>query len=155
MFAPLCVSPFKDCPDDGDLCTIPLCTLAGCCDNRPRCPDGIECCANEETCDDGNPCTLEKCLPTGCCTSVPACVDPLRDCLNDGNLCTLEFCTQDGCCDAELRVCPVDANPCTEELCDSASGQCISRPIQPPPAGCPGAPMDHLEVERKKGLRRR
>jgi hypothetical protein len=57
--------------------------------------------------------------------------------MDDGDPCTIAFCTDDGCCDIRQRLCPQDFNLCTQEVCDSATGLCISEPIVPPPAGCP------------------
>ena len=48
------------CCDDGDSCTLDLCT-----------PDGSQCLFIAFPCDDGNPCTLDTCTPLDGCMNIP------------------------------------------------------------------------------------
>ncbi len=132
-----CGGAAKDC-DDGNSCTSDFCASGGCqhiakvenavCDDADPCTMGDVCdhdgkCTGKAfVCDDGNPCTSDVCTKAdGKChtepTSGAAC--------EDGSGCTLgDACVQGSCESGAVKVCN-DANPCTDDSCDSGSGQCV------------------------------
>jgi hypothetical protein len=129
--------------DDANSCTEDLCSKAdGCinntlsgvaCDDGNPCTSGDICddgeCVYEKPteCDDFNPCTANSCDPqTGCLA------DPISGTqCNDENACTVDDICTAGECSGGLISCN-DNDPCTQDLCDPASG-CL----HPPTAGQP------------------
>ncbi len=129
----------KGC-EDGSPCTFDSCDpVTGSCvaslpDSPTPCDDGNACTAGDlcsgyvcqsgtaQTCDDGNDCTVDTCdVATGTCSNLPA-TD--GDACGQANLCLVEPKCQTGVCAGALKVCD-DNNPCTQDLCDALSGQCI------------------------------
>lgn len=133
--------------DDGDPCTADWCPPAkgGCAHAQ----------VTELACSDGDPCTLgDVCGATGCQGGQPmACPDPgpclvaacavsLGACAtaaaagpcSDGNACTLGDTCGGGACQPGAPVLCDDANPCTVDACDPASGSCQAAPQ---PTGVP------------------
>lgn len=121
-----------DC-DGGDACTQATCDpVSGCmyaaidCDDNDPCTtdtcDPVQGCANETImCDDGVSCTQDSCDPgTGQCIHVP------NDTMcGDADACNgVETCdTAMGCLGGTPVVCN-DGNACTQNVCNSGSGQC-------------------------------
>jgi len=98
--------------NDGNLCTANNCNpTTGLCENPPL------------VCDDGNPCTDDACVAgTGCVFTV----DNTNTC-SDNSLCTSPDVCQNGACVGQNPVvCAPDANACTTEACDPATGGCVS-----------------------------
>lgn len=130
--------------DDGNPCTTDSCDPAGgCahilnsnpCDDANACTTGDVCASGvcrgtlAVTCaDDGNICTDDFCdRATG------ACIHPNNffSC-NDSNPCTIgDHCTDGSCQPGQPRVCN-DFNVCTEDHCDLATGNCVTRPVGGP-----------------------
>lgn len=106
------VSPASDVTvcDDNDPCSIGE-TCAGL-----ACKGGVA-----KVCNDDNPCTADSCdPPTGECQFAP--IDEGLACGKD-NLCLTAGACSAGKCSGTLKVCD-DQNPCTQDLCDPASGLC-------------------------------
>jgi hypothetical protein len=125
--------------DDGNACTANDICANGIClgDPPPACDDGDACTANNcnpatgacenpaAICNDGNSCTDDSCnSATGCVFTA-----------NDGNTCSdNSVCTPSDLCQNGLCVgqnpttCTPDANTCTTEACDPATGACGSTP---------------------------
>ena len=83
-----------------------------------------ETCLTNADCDDGNPCTQDVCLPaTGRCQSTPV---PDGQACDDGNPCTTGNTCQNGSCGAPV-VCG-GGTPCAPNVCDPATGACVSQP---------------------------
>jgi hypothetical protein len=102
------------CPDDGNPCTVDVCNYFG-----GGCGMQVECQ------DDGNPCTDDICdESTGACGifNTAWCTDE--------NLCTTDDICTGGVCQGTPTVCPNDNNPCTNDVCDLATGLC-GIPITP------------------------
>ena len=98
-------------------------------------------------CDDGIPCTADSCNPVNGCTHTPqnalcndgvvcttdlcdlsqGCVHPPKDgTCTDDNLCTVgDTCAGGVCVPGALKGCD-DANPCTDDSCDTGTGACIN-----------------------------
>jgi len=134
--------PATDCNDDNP-CTEDVCTPEeGCvnntlsgsaCDDGNPCTDGDVCddgeCvfAKPTECDDANSCTQDSCDPMVGCTT-----DPLSGMqCDDENACTVDDICAEGECSGGIISCN-DNDPCTQDLCDPASG-CL----HPPAAGQP------------------
>ncbi|MBI5607295.1 MAG: hypothetical protein HY902_00275 [Deltaproteobacteria bacterium] len=106
-------SPQGAACDDGNVCT-----LGDAC-------DGYLCKGSQATCDDGNACTADSCAPASGCINLP---------LDEGALCSLgEACLagamcQLGECVGVPKSCD-DANPCTVDACDAATGMCLQSPV--------------------------
>ena len=102
-----CFQRFNTNPcDDGDPCTeLDECRDGACVGSGPR------------VCDDGNPCTDDACDPATGCASAPNTAP-----CDDGDACT----TGDGCvagaCASGPPLSCYDANPCTDDACDPATG---------------------------------
>jgi hypothetical protein len=95
--------------DDDDACTVlDLCSGGEC---RP----GVA-----VDCDDGNPCTDDSCDPAAGCQNA----DNTAPC-DDQDACTLDDSCQDGACRPGEAVACDDSNECTDDSCDSATGQCV------------------------------
>ena len=137
------------------------CHLAGEC--IPQSTSGPECTnppkANGTPCDDGSSCTLSDSCQSGQCTGAavvcaaldachyagvcdPAtglCSNPVKSnglpC-DDGNGCTTSDSCQSGSCVAGSPVsCADDGNPCTGEVCEPSTGDCM-HPPHPATHGC-------------------
>ncbi len=128
----------KVCKDASE-CTLDFCNnLTGFCDIKAAvdvtaCEDGNACTSGDscadivckpgatKTCDDGSPCTLDACDPlTGACVAAPS--DDGAVCGKD-NLCLTNGVCKAGTCAGDNKICD-DKNPCTQDLCDPASGLC-------------------------------
>jgi hypothetical protein len=121
----------EDC-DDHDPCTDDACDPArGCvhlfntapcddgqsCSTDDRCQEGVCLGVPTQGCDDANPCTTDTCRDdTGCvhlANTAPC---------DDGDTCTTaDACSQGACLGGAALACD-DANPCTDDGCDPASG---------------------------------
>ncbi len=122
---------------DGNACTLnDTCSGGVCVSGAPRtCDDGDACTANNcntgtgaceypgIVCDDSNACTDDSCLSaTGCVFAA----DDNNAC-TDNNLCTTPDVCQNGLCVGQSPVvCTPDANLCTTEVCNPATGNCVS-----------------------------
>ena len=120
--------------NDGNPCTDDSCTPESGCihlDNDLACNDGDVCTTGDQcaggaclggqqlVCDDNNVCTDESCLPDVGCTHVAN----QAEC-DDGNACTEgDYCEDGQCSFGGPKIC-VDADPCTDNICDPAVG-CI------------------------------
>jgi len=123
-----------DC-DDNNVCTDDSCNPANgeCvytdnsdyCDDDDLCTEGDQCsggdCAGTPVdCDDNNVCTDDSCNPaSGECVYTNN-----SDYCNDGNLCT----EGDQCSGGDCVGTPVDCsddNPCTDDSCNPADGECV------------------------------
>ena len=141
------------CPascNDNNACTSDCCDAAtGQCVNTPvaagqSCSDsnacnGAETCNGQgvcspgtaPNCDDQNPCTTDSCTATGGCTHTPG--NEGGSCA-DANACNgAEVCRAGVCAPAPALNCD-DANPCTIDTCNAATG-CAHAP-QPPGFVC-------------------
>lgn len=103
-------TPLNDGPcDDGNLCTLDDECFAGVCDGEPA------------KCDDGNSCTKNLCAPQEGCLHPPDNGAPCED----GSLCTQkDKCFDGNCAPGAIVVC-VDGNYCTDDHCDTATGECV------------------------------
>ncbi|MFT7621325.1 MAG: cytochrome c [Myxococcota bacterium] len=110
-----------DC-NDGDLCNgAEGCAPATGCTSGVAlsCDDGVEC-TGEELCDSALGCVSGP-APAGCCAQDIDC--------DDGNACNgAETCGAGGACLAGTSAGCDDANPCTTDSCDPASGGCSNSP---------------------------
>jgi hypothetical protein len=101
-----CEGTYDFC-DDGNACTADSCNPASGCVHAAI------------TCDDGNRCTFDTCSTTMGCTYTPT---PGVAC-GDGNACNgAELCDAAGSCLAGTPLACDDANPCTIDACDAATG---------------------------------
>lgn len=122
-----------DC-DDGNGCTQDSCdtklgcvhtpAIADCDDGNPCTPVdqcvGISCIGSGElNCDDANPCTDDLCDALVGCRHVPN----EQDCDID-DPCSLAQQCLEGLCSILVPVDCDDGDPCTEDQCNPASGQC-------------------------------
>lgn len=81
-----------------------------------------------QICFDNNPCTDDTCSPSGGCIFFPN-----ENLCSDGDLCTRNDRCRDGVCVPGIpQVCADDGNPCTEELCDTQTGECHSKNLNVP-----------------------
>jgi len=107
---------------------LPCTATVEACDGTDNDCDGE---TDEQLCDDANPCTSDLCdaaaLPAGCTHSAS------EGKCDDGAACTLD----DKCgvntngialCAGVTQTCD-DMNPCTEDSCDQASGDCLVAPV--------------------------
>ena len=109
-------------PDGAGEAQPPACDDGDACTTGDRCQDGV-CVGDAVPCDDANPCTDDACDPgTGACVFTPN----EAPCVSE-DLCADAVC-QDGACvpGMEVRDCD-DANPCTTDSCDPATG-CVHAP---------------------------
>ncbi len=114
-------------------CTIKNKAAGEICDDGSKCTTGDACQSGEclgkvVSCDDDNPCSDDSCQPAlGCKHS-----DNLSPC-DDGNACTLsDTCATGECVAGKSKLCE-DANSCTADTCDVATGKCKFAAIE---AGC-------------------
>lgn len=118
----------KACSDGSGICAKGAC-CAGCFDGGVCQPGntaklcgagGAEKC---QTCDDGNPCTDDACGQNGVC--IYTAVEAGKSCDSDSNLCNgTAKCEGTVCKTAPAVVCN-DGNPCTNDTCATATGQCV------------------------------
>jgi hypothetical protein len=111
-----CMYEPVDCLGDGDVCNgIEVCNPAtGLCDGLAPSP-----------CDDFNNCTTDTCSPdSGCSYAYVVCAD-------DSNICNgMEMCNPvDGSCTSMGGLLCDDANPCTQDSCNSSTG-CVYTPVE-------------------------
>jgi len=118
--------------EDGNICTDNFCDpVKGCVSslNKAPCDDGSVCTTGDHchlgacissgmlTCNDGNPCTDDSCENlTGCAfkpNSAPC---------DDGSACTVNDKCSSGACKAGAPLSCDDANACTFDACDPATG---------------------------------
>jgi len=122
--------------DDGLSCTVDYCNpLTGQCAHAPGGCDDLNACTTDAcdtatgqcrhtpvACDDGNPCTRDACsLTAGGCVHPP---EPDGLPCDDGSLCTTHDVCRAGSCQGSAPACG-DADPCTLDACDPATGQCV------------------------------
>ena len=130
-------SPLVLC-DDGDPCTDDSCVPAtGECTTAPNtatCDDGDPCTVDDlcaagsctagapKVCDDANPCTTGACNPAnGACAFTPNTAP-----CDDGSACTSQdVCKDGGCTGGVAKVCD-DDDPCTDDSCVAATGDCTT-----------------------------
>jgi Dictyostelium (slime mold) repeat len=117
----------KPCVGGGGVCMKGAC-CTGCFDNGVCQPGntlklcGVGGADQCESCDDGNPCTDDICGPKGC--EHPA-VEAGKSCDSDANMCNgTAKCEGTVCKTAPAVVCN-DGNPCTNDTCTAATGQCV------------------------------
>ena len=133
-----CVGSSKNCPDDGNPCTVP----AGCditdgtcltsqlpdgalCDDGNECTSGDactegQCLAPEETgCFDNNECTEDTCNPKSGCEFLAGPKNGTS--CSDDNLCSSNDACAMGICSGTAISCD-DGNPCTDDSCTQAGG---------------------------------
>ncbi len=132
------------CTDDGNECTDDVC-LAGVCEHPPldagtACGDsGQTDCDNPDTCDGAGTCRANnKTSGTPCTEDTNECTDDLCDgsgacthpllpdntaCTDDANECTDDVCVNGICEHVEATSCD-DGDPCTQDTCDPATGEC-------------------------------
>ena len=133
-----CSSGTAPVVDDGNPCTTDSCDASAGVRHVPvavgsACADG-NACNGAETCNaggvcqagaapsvnDDNPCTTDACDPAQGVTHTAKATG--TDC-SDGNLCNgLEACASGGQCQAGTPPQVADANPCTDDTCDAATG---------------------------------
>ncbi len=135
-------------------CTTPGRTLSTSCGADWQCDDGCvcngveacedgTCAAGEPACDDGVACTTDTCDEAG-----PSCHnEPVHEECDDGDLCNgVEQCVlHRGCVPGTAPACE-DADPCTVDWCDPATG-CVRAPLDHdgdgyPPPECGGSDCD-------------
>jgi len=123
--------------DDNNACTQDLCDPGkGECshptlDGSPCNADNTDCTKNDtcqggkctagpgKTCSDGNPCTDDACDPKTGCTFA----NNSTGC-EDGKICTTGDYCGDGTCHAgKISTCD-DGNSCTDQVCDTKTGNC-------------------------------
>ena len=125
-----------DC-DDGNPCTKDFCNIEkeechhthlneGPCDDENLCTMDDQCFAGvcdgvTAQCNDDNPCTKDLCAPQEGCLHPPDNGAPCED----GSLCTLKDKCYEGSCDPGAILVCVDGNHCTEDHCDTATGNCV------------------------------
>ena len=140
------VLPDSSSCDDGNPCTEnDQCTDGGCAGQWRSCDDGYICtvdfcdptaaeseaCSHILTntlCDDFESCSLDKCDPEGVdANPITGCVYTLvtdGGSCDDGDACTdSDQCSHLGVCQGMPKLCD-DSNPCTDDVCESASGDC-------------------------------
>jgi len=101
--------------DDGNACTKNDQCQGGLCKGSPV----ANCCASDIDCADTNPCTVDTCK-AGLCTNDAKAGNGLK--CDDGNICTLgDHCANGLCIKDKADACD-DANPCTLDTCEPASG---------------------------------
>jgi hypothetical protein len=108
-----CVNTFNQAPcDDGNACTAEDVCVEGFCGGGPA------------ACDDQNSCTDDLCKPFLGCVHVPN-----SGTCNDGDPCTINEACKAGVCQGAAPVSCDDANACTKDSCDVATGACLHEPL--------------------------
>ena len=111
-----------DCADKFS-CTVDSCVWGYCEHEGPK-----------VSCDDGNACTQDICTAKGTCLNPVA---PLIEC-DDGNPCTkFDQCDKAGTCWAGHTPKCEDYNECTENVCNTSTGDCTFKalPVKTPCKG--------------------
>ena len=108
----------KNCPGDGDACTVSdKCVAGECVIGKPK------------DCSDGDGCTADVCDPkTAKCSNEQ--MKPGAAC-NDGSLCTYKDVCDDKAKCVGTEVPCFDDKACTVDACVAATGQCTYTPIKP------------------------
>jgi len=125
----------RACADDGNLCTTDVCNFFnGACGVPLHCPyDGNPC--TDDVCDPATglcyipnsaPCDqINPCLDDTCDGTTGTCGVPNTDPCEDGDLCTVgDVCSLGTCVPGLPTVCPIDGNPCTNDVCNPVDGTC-------------------------------
>jgi hypothetical protein len=127
----LCTPPQLCIPAEGCCVTLPCTVEEDCSDGDPcngieRCDPAVGCQpGTAPDCNDGIPCTVDTCNPlTGACQHAPddAVCDNRNPC--DGE----ETCDSAAGCQRGTPVDCSDGLPCTEDVCDPATGSCSHVP---------------------------
>ena len=121
------------CAPDTGTCSTALVAGGVGCDDGSACTQGDSCLAGACTgapvvCDDQDPCTLDLCNPSAGCVYEPA-LGPIP--CDDQSACTLGETCQAGLCQGGVTPECDDGEPCTEDVCDPATG-CESQPLDGP-----------------------
>jgi len=84
----------------------------------------VETCSINTHCDDDNPCTDDVC-------SDGVCINTANNApCDDGDACTYADACRNGVCTGGVsKVCNTSGDPCRENVCDSATGRCVPRPV--------------------------
>jgi hypothetical protein len=160
-----CVGRPRQCPDDGDSCTLEFCDpTVGCtffCRQIGYCSAH---CHADSDCDDGDPCTIDRCAWGPCSQRCEHTPDPCNDgdfCTvgycdpeiggcrqvvfcercettddcTEGDACRAVYCSEDGFCEHFSPDCTLSGDPCSEGYCDPESG-CAIRCIEDCPERC-------------------
>jgi len=102
---------------DGDWCAVE----GDVCTSKHACLDGVCTPPKPALCDDTNACTSDTCDPKAGCKHAP--IEGLP-CDADGSACTVgDACSGGECKAGSAKTCD-DANPCTLDACDPATGVC-------------------------------
>lgn len=134
--------------NDSNPCTVDQCSASGCgsvpapglaCDDYNPCTTNDACTAAGScgagmpiNLDDGDPCTADACDPQTGVTHVPV----AGVSCDDGDACSqADVCTADGSCAGVPRADIADADPCTADTCDPASGV-VTHTIVPVGTSC-------------------
>jgi len=123
-----------DCPGTCSRCDVNACgprpVGTACSDGNPcngaeTCNAAGACAAGTAlSCDDSNPCTADSCSPTSGCVNTPVAAG--TSCA-DGDACNgAETCNAAGACTPGTPLVCTDANPCTVNTCNPASGCAVS-----------------------------
>jgi hypothetical protein len=125
------------------------CTSVACDTQQGKCivtntADGTTCDADGSKCTKGDACKTGKCTPgpVEVCDDKNVCTDDSCDaktgckfenntapCDADGNACTLnDKCTSGACVTGATKKCD-DTEGCTQDTCDSKTGNCVFKPI--------------------------
>ena len=121
-----CVGQPTSC-DDGNPCTGDSCDAEQGCVHGPI----------GGPCDDGNPCTSGTACTAGTClggTNTCECVSNGQcNAQNDDDLCNGTLKCDGGLCvvnPTTVVLCPASTNPCAENVCNGATGQCSEAPLE-------------------------
>ncbi len=148
--------------DDGMFCTVvDACVAGACTGSGDPCSGGEECStvcneaaddcfdANGTPCvDDGNPCTDDYCDGAGGCVHV-ANTAPC----DDGLACTSnDTCGNGVCMGAPPSECD-DGNPCTFDICEEPSGECVN--LEEPNPVCVGGGVAQLVISNRDDVQGR
>ena len=125
---------------EGDSCFAGTCagmpTSGGACDDHNECTSGDVCSAGQCTgtpLADDTPCSFGcgKCMG-GKCEQDPEATKNLKPCTASDDPCLEEGFCAFGICLQLPKLCPdSDQNPCTLDVCDSASGECVNLGTSP------------------------
>lgn len=113
----LCLGQPRQCPDDGDRCSLEYCDPGEGC--RVFCRQAGDCapqCEQDTECRDDDPCSLDRCEETTCTTHCKHHVDPCED----GVFCTLDYCdsSKGGCQHLEWCIqCTTNADCADGDAC--------------------------------------
>jgi hypothetical protein len=114
--AEVCDGVSKTCPADGTQPNDTPCDDNNACTSGDKCTSG-SCAGTPIVCNDGNPCTTDSCDPASGCVHTPN-----NDPCNDNDACTTnDTCSGGSCVGGAAPNCN-DANVCTTDNCNPASG---------------------------------